>query len=169
YMGKITKNITAVALNECELKEFYDLDLSNYPSLDKVRDLFIVSVNTGLRFNELYQVSRDNIKNDPDQAKGKLLAITGKTGSTAKIEINEVVDQVLQKYRYHLPAVASINIVNSCLKNICRMVDSLNKLIMIDVTIDGTKELKAFKKYEVISVHAGRKTFVNNRRLSPHR
>lgn len=60
-----TELTAAVYLNEKELNELYTLDLSNNPRLDKVRDLFIISCHTGLRFGDLHQVTARNIQPDP--------------------------------------------------------------------------------------------------------
>lgn len=162
-MRKLTKNITAIYLNENELSSLYQLNLSNYPKLEKVRDLFIFLVHTGLKFGDLQLIRPDNFKINLQGDESKKLLILEKDGSFLRFGIPEIADKILIKYDGQLPAPQSVEITNGCLKEICRQVDCLNKLVMIEVTIDGIKELQAFKKFEVISVHASRKSFMHRK------
>ena len=53
-----------VALNEDELNKIYNYDFSKKPSLERVRDLFIIACWTGLRFGDWDQIEPYNITDD---------------------------------------------------------------------------------------------------------
>jgi hypothetical protein len=58
---KQTEETFNVYLNEEELTSIYNIDLSDKPYLDKVRDIFLIGCWTGCRFSDLDKVNRNNI------------------------------------------------------------------------------------------------------------
>ena len=69
---KRVKTKNKVRLNFKELKALANLDLSDNPSFDKIRDLFIVGAYTGLRFSDWEKVGSRNII---DEDEGQLLEV----------------------------------------------------------------------------------------------
>ena len=66
YKPKLPKAKKAVRyLTLDELDAVYNLDLSNNEALDRVRDIFIFQCYTALRYSDVSQLKRDNIKVDP--------------------------------------------------------------------------------------------------------
>src|ERR1017187_1061110 len=59
----VSEEADTIYLTESEIKNLYDLDLSENPRLERVRDLFIVGCYTGLRFSDFSQIASENIKN----------------------------------------------------------------------------------------------------------
>ena len=51
----------SIYLTDLELKQLYELDLSEKPRLDKIRDLFLVGCYTGLRYSDFSSLSKENI------------------------------------------------------------------------------------------------------------
>ena len=67
YKPKLPKAKKAVRyLTLDELDAVYNLDLSNNEALDRVRDIFIFQCYTALRYSDVSQLKRDNIKVDPN-------------------------------------------------------------------------------------------------------
>lgn len=67
YKPKLPKAKKAVRyLTLDELDAVYNLDLSKNEALDRVRDIFIFQCYTALRYSDVSQLKRDNIKVDPN-------------------------------------------------------------------------------------------------------
>ena len=159
-MKKEVKNVSTVYLNQFELNELFMLNLSTNPSLQKVRDMFIVGAYTGIKLNDIYQVISSNLKHNPDCLTNRQLKVPGRDGKETEIYMKDIVFQVLLKYQFRVPVPVGMDLMNSSLKNICKMVDSLKKLTKIEVDIEGRKEQRLFRKYELVSVFAARKSYV---------
>ena len=63
YKGfkRLQEKTDAIYLNEEELNKIYKLDLRKNKRLERVRDLFIVECNTGVRYNDLMNITKENI------------------------------------------------------------------------------------------------------------
>jgi hypothetical protein len=77
-----------IYLNENEIKELQEIDLSGNPRLDRVRDAFVIGCFTGLRFSDLAKLSPEKIKN------GILEVVQTKTGTPVFIPIRTQVQQL---------------------------------------------------------------------------
>ena len=75
-------------------------DLSAHPTLEKVRDMFVVSANTGLRYSDIANIKPENVK------EGRYLDIvTIKTKQRLLIPLAEPVKQIINKYSGKLPKI----------------------------------------------------------------
>lgn len=151
-----------IALTEEELDAIINLDLSNNKALDEARDIFVFSCTTGLRYSDLRQLSRKHIRKD------NIIQLTSvKMGKKTEIPLNPLSNAVLQKYSdnlFPLPVtphkqqLISNQRLNKHIKIIGEMA-GIDTLIE-KVRIKGTEIVsKTFKKYELLSIHIGRKTF----------
>ena len=129
--------------------------------LERVRDVFLFTCYTGLRYSDAYNLKRNNIKKD------HLDFITRKTGDRLIVELNKHSDSILEKYKNInfeddkvLPVITNQN-MNIYLKE-------LTELAKIDEPISethykGNKRIDIVSpKYALIGTHAGRRTFVCN-------
>lgn len=73
-----------------ELVKISKIDLTQNPTLDSVRDIFIIACNTGLRFSDLSKLKSENIINDGLQIK----ITTQKTGEVIVIPIKKIVREI---------------------------------------------------------------------------
>lgn len=143
-----------VHLSDKELKNLYNLDLSDNLRLDRVRDFFCLECYTGQRYSDIAAFDFNDIKN------GFWHLRTKKTKDILKIPLNQYAMAILNKYKElgTLPALSNQRI-NDYLKE-------LAKLAGIDEPIKkvyyrGSKRIEEIKpKYELISSHVGRRTFV---------
>ncbi len=147
-----------IALSHEEFLTINSLDLSNNKRLDRVRDCFIFSCVTGLRYSDLDQLNRSHIKWDKD-----LIEITiQKTGKSVplKIPLVSFSRNILEKYKEKLKPIPIISNVqfNKYLKEI-GVLAGLTEVIE-KVRYRGNKIIKKQKtKADYLTVHVGRKTF----------
>jgi len=144
-----------IYLTDKELHSIVKTDLSQNSRLANIRDVFCLGCYTGLRFSDLVKLKPENIKTD------HIIIKTQKTRDTLfiplKKEAKEIINRYLDKPGF-LPVISNQK-MNDYLKE-------LTKLAGIDeeVTItrfQGAKEIKITKpKYEMISTHTARRTFV---------
>ncbi len=85
-------------LSQEDLTKIIQLDLSHNPSLDKVKDLFIFSCYTGLRFQDAQNLVLENLTTF--KAKPFLRYVQEKTGRAVDIPILPVVKKIIEKYKH---------------------------------------------------------------------
>ncbi|RFS17363.1 site-specific integrase [Emticicia sp. C21] len=150
----------SIALTEDELKSLYDLDLSKIPRLEKVRDLFIVGANTGLRFSDFTDIKPENIKY---RENGLILDILQfKTKNQVIVPLNDTVVTLLKKYNNHLPEAISNQKFNDYIKEIAVMVEALKEPQIRALTKGGKQFEEVIPKWQLISSHTARRSFATN-------
>lgn len=152
----MSEDVENIYLDENEIKEMYNLDLTKNERLEKVRDLFIVGCYTGLRFGDLSTISKSNIKGN--RLHFKVL----KTAKPLVIPLNLTVMNILEKYKGNFPKAISNQKMNIYLKEIGKLVKILNNKTEISITKGGLTVIENKKKYEVISCHTARRSFATN-------
>jgi len=151
----VNEESDAIYLNESELTTLYNLDLSETPWKDRLRDLFLVGCWTGLRFGDYYQVTPENMANN------KLTIRQGKTEGVVVIPLHPVVRAILEKYQYKLPRVITNQKFNTALKEIAKQA-KFNTEEHKSITRGGIKVSKKYKKWEMVSTHTARRSFATN-------
>lgn len=147
-----------IYLNKDEIQQMYEFDLSHNPRLEKVRDLFVVGCWTGCRFSDLSRLSPENIKGD-------MITITQqKTGAKVAIPVHSMVREILNKYEGKLPRPISNQKMNDYLKELAEMV-GLDDSFSRGITKGGVKRKRTYKKYELLTSHAARRSFATNQYL----
>jgi site-specific recombinase XerD len=142
-----------ITLTKEELDRIATFQLSHYPKLDRVRDLFVFECTTGIRFSDLSNLKPENIKDD------HIDFTTVKTRDRLVIGLNAYSRSILNKYNGGLPNVISNQKMNDYLKE-------LGKLCGIDSTEHQTKFIGSKRvevsvpKYELITTHTARRTFI---------
>lgn len=144
-------------LNEAEIQKIFSLDLSSNDRLDKVRDLFIVGLWTGLRISDLERI------NDFDISNNRIRIIeTQKTGAFVEIPIHTQVKYVLEKWNYKLPTISSQKF-NQYVKEVCKEGGIVEKTFgSIKNPETNRKQRGIYLKYQLISSHTCRRSFVSN-------
>ncbi|MEP5233357.1 MAG: phage integrase SAM-like domain-containing protein, partial [Cyclobacteriaceae bacterium] len=105
---KPSMDATIIALTEAELSKLW----SYKPKLkthEKIRDAFVFSCMTGLRFSEYSQIRKSNILND------RIVMHSQKTGVELHVPLNNVARHIVEKYQGHI-SVPSNQKVNEKLK-----------------------------------------------------
>ena len=127
--------------------------------LDRVRDVFLFCCYTGLRYSDVYNLRKSDVKAD------HIEITTVKTTDSLTIELNKYSKAILEKYKdadleeFKVLPVVSNQKMNTYLHELC-------KLAKIDDPIrqtyfKGNERIDIVKpKYELIGTHAGRRTFI---------
>jgi hypothetical protein len=159
----VSEKTDAIYLNEIELKELENLDLSKEKRLEKVRDLFLVGCWTGLRFSDFSKIKAHNIKDEFIEID------TQKTGAKVIIPIHPTVRAIINKYQgiytNSLPPSISNQKMNDYLKELGSKIELLKSPLTIGNTIKGTKVYQTHLKYELIVTHTARRSFATNQYL----
>lgn len=148
------QKLEVIALTENEFQTLHKMDLSKNERLDRVRDLLCFSCVTGLRYSDLKQLKHDHVNKTEIQ-----LTVT-KTKDLLSIPLNKYSLEILEKYKDQskpLPVISNQR-VNEYIKELCRLAE-INDPIEI-VRFKGAERVTTVcPKWELISIHNGRKTF----------
>lgn len=149
---------TIVYLTQEELIRIRNLNLS-HSHLDKTRDVFLFCCFSGLRYSDVSNLRRCDIKND------HLEITTVKTADSISIELNDVTKAILAKYQgVHFTGnkalpVLSNQSMNRRLKDLGKLAE-LNEEIRITRYKGSCRKDFFFKKWQLICTHTGRRTFI---------
>lgn len=151
------EDVESIYLTEEELIILKELDLSKKPGLDRVRDLFLIGCNTGLRFSDYTTIQPDDI----DMKEKRLRVLAQKTNSKVIIPLSPMVIEILQKYNFKLPKAISNQKFNESLKTIAEEA-KLNENVVKNITKGGVTQTKIIKKFNLVTSHVARRSFATN-------
>ena len=149
------EEVDTIYLNEDELLQLKEVDLSKIPHLDRVRDWFLLLAWTGSRFSDLSKVAKSDIKD------GFITFRQQKTNAKVVIPLHPVVVEILEKYEYNLPAEITNQKFNEYIKEVCK-VAKLNSPETTTRTIGGNLKTETFEKWQLVTSHTGRRSFCTN-------
>ncbi len=153
------EEVVKIYLNVEELNSLYQLDLSQNPRLDKVRDLFLIGAFTGLRFSDYQGLKKENIRTING---GLFLELdTFKTGERVTIPVNPMLRTILDKYNGQPPKGLSNQKFNDYLKDLGK-VGGLEEVISLTRHEGGLKVNRNYKKWELLTTHTARRSFATN-------
>lgn len=142
-----------------ELMRLYEYDYSDSPDKAAVRDCFCLCCFTSLRYSDLANLKKSDIKED------SIEVVTVKTHDRITIDLNDYSRAILNRYKDTEGEKAMPVISNQ------KMNDKL-KLIAEDCKIDTPQTVVTYcgaeriertvPKHKLISTHAGRRTFICN-------
>ena len=127
-------------------------------SLQITADMFLFSCFSGLRFSDLVNLRKTDIKN------GKINIVTQKTADALQIELNKYTAAIYAKYKdlcpgAHLFPAISNQVVNRELKTIFKKL-SLCRPVTLTAFSGADRIETTAQLCDIISFHAGRRTFV---------
>ncbi|MBK9247173.1 MAG: integrase catalytic domain-containing protein [Ignavibacteria bacterium] len=145
---------TLFALTDDELRSIENLDLSDRPALDKVRDLFLISCYTGLRYSDVSRLGAEHIGTN------EIGLSTKKTGDNVRCPITPRLRKVLDKYApgYIFNKISSQR-ANEHLKLIARKAEIIGMMEMVTYKF-GQKVVEVKPKCDLIAWHCSRRTFI---------
>lgn len=158
---KTTQNkIIFLTLDELtRLREYYIPEQKQY--LERVRDVFVFQCFSGLRYSDVYNLKRSDIKEN------HIEVTTVKTTDSLVIELNDYIRYILNKYRdilfednKALPVISNQK-MNDYLKELGELAE-INEPIRQTYYKGNGRIDKVLPKYELLGTHAGRRTFVCN-------
>jgi len=148
-----------IIITEDELNSLRELRINDTPHLENVRELFILSCLTGLRYSDYSRISKEHIKENNEEF--YLQIRQKKTEQFIEIPLTEESKNIVMRLVNGKVHAISNQKINKYLKRVCQIagIDELNE----DSYYKGkevTKTLK--KKYELVTSHTGRRTFATN-------
>ena len=150
-----------IFLTKEELMKVYDFDFGHKNYLSQVRDVFCFCCFTSLRYSDVYNLRRSNITDS------EIHITTIKTHDTLTIELNRYSRAILDKYAdIPFPDDKALPVITNQKMN--DYLKEMGKVCGIDTPITitrykGTQRYdKTYKKYELLSTHCARRTFVCN-------
>ncbi|MBN4058017.1 site-specific integrase [Olleya sp. AH-315-K02] len=153
----ISEETDTVYLTTEELKIIEDKDLSNTPSLEKVRDLFLLGCFTGLRFSDFSQIKQENVI----ESKSIIQIRTQKTKEKVSIPIHPIVKRILIKYDNFIPSAFTNQIMNKYLKEIAELCE-IDTPTELTTTKSGIAQKNTVPKHKLITTHTARRSFATN-------
>ncbi|MBI9072077.1 MAG: tyrosine-type recombinase/integrase [Melioribacteraceae bacterium] len=154
FKGKFEQN-EVVFLSEEELMKLYNLEIGN-ERLSRVRDIFVFQCFTGVRYSDILNISREDLRNATWYLR------TQKTKDILQIPLNSFSLSILAKYQDHptpLPVISNQK-MNKYLKELCELAE-INEVVKT-VQYKGNERIeKTNKKFEVIGTHTARRTFIS--------
>lgn len=157
---------TKIVLTENELLDLFSLDLSEHPTLAKVRDVFCFGCFTGLRFSDIEHLRPEHIQQVTDKEGNPKTAAKFTIQKTKKIHtvpLNNYALTLLEIYNGKLeggkllPTISNQK-TNFYLKELGKLAE-LNTLVQV-VNYSGGKRIdKTLPKYELMTTHTARRTF----------
>ena len=158
YNFEIPKNGTKVTLTDMNGNE-YEKVVEDAGGLAKTRDCFCFCAFTSLRYSDMANLKRTDIKD------GVMYITTMKTYDCLPIELNSFAKQILKKYEKQtfpdnlaLPVLPN-QLMNRYLKHLCELA-GFNEPVTRTCYRGGERVEETFPKYEMIGTHAGRRTFI---------
>ena len=153
---KAKREITnQVVLSKSEVLKLYHFDFTKNTKLEKVRDVFVFGCLTGMRYSDFKRVQRENIENSTIT-----LRETKDKSKTLKIPLVALSRAILEKYNYKLPVISDQKFRNY-IKEACKIVGFKDPVVKSSRI--GNKVInETFKKYERISTHTARRSFITN-------
>lgn len=152
---------TVIYLDWQELMSLYNHDFSHSKSLDTARDLFCFASFTALRYSDIERLSWADI----NIANNEITLVAQKTGKRTIIPLNNFSKSIIEKYSLRDSDKVFPMITNSLLN---RRIKTAARLAGIDspvriVYYSGSERYEeVHPKFEVLSIHAGRRTFAVN-------
>lgn len=158
YRYEIPANGTKVQLLDNNGNE-YEKQVHDASGLSKTRDLFCFCAFTSLRYSDMANLRRNDIKD------GILYITTQKTNDRIPIDLNAFAKEILDKYAKEkfdddlaLPVISNQK-MNKYLKDLgelCGFTEPIKR-----VCFRGGKRVEEiYPKYSVLGTHAGRRTFI---------
>ena len=154
-----SEDVDSIYLNRQELTQIKDIDLSASPTLDRVRDWFLMLAWTGCRYSDLDKINKRSIKD------GFITFRQQKTNTKVTIPLHRVVNEILAKYEYDVPAPITNQRFNEYIKEVIKIA-GIDSIETITATVGGVKETSSAYKYKLVGSHTGRRSFATNMYLA---
>lgn len=156
----------AITLTEEEIKILYEYNLSHKPSLERVRDIFVLSCHTSLRYGDVTRLEPLHINTE-----NKTIKILSQKVSEDARPVNldfkffGYTEDILLKYQYNIKDIAISNQkTNQYLKVLFKEIPYFkDKTIQLEVFNDKKMLFKHFLFVEKVVFHDSRRSFCTNR------
>ena len=150
-----SEEVEKIALNLKDIKAIAETDFGTNYLLDEVRDVFLFACYTGQRYNDYASLRWDDIDGIYWKNTDK------KTGDKRTVILLPEALSILKKYKKSmLPLPIKSNAQMNFLLKEMGLKAGLNQAVKITEIVDGKKKSITHKKYELITTHTCRRTFI---------
>ena len=159
-------DVDAIYLSEEEIEKIYRLDIPNLiekgeidskSTIEETRDLFIVGCWTGLRRSDLSRLNKAYF-----DVKNKTITVTAeKTKRQIVIPMHPFVLELWHKYNGEFPSLRDKHRANIHIRE-CARHAKIDEEVRIVENRGGIVSTLSFKKYQLIGMHTGRRSFATN-------
>lgn len=151
-------DIDIIYLTFEELMKLYEYEFKT-DRLNHVKDFYCMGCFTGLRFSDLSKLHLANISNEHI-----MLSLQKTKTQNHAIKLNKYAKAILEKYKgtiyAPLPSISSQKF-NDYIKECCELAE-IDTLTTINWFVGTKKVSKTVPKYDLITSHTARKTFITN-------
>jgi integrase len=138
-----------------EIEKLAKADLGNDKMKNIVRDYFVISCLTSLRYSDFINIRPEHIKENT------IHMVTRKTSEPVIIPISPLVRGILEKYNYNLPKAPCNQVFNRVLKSVGKIAE-LDAPVTVTKTKGGVKQTITYKKHQLLTAHTGRRSMISN-------
>ena len=155
-----TENTTAIYLDEKELKKMHDEDLTDNPSMELARDIFLIGCYIGQRVGDYNGLTKDDIVTIKGISFFKIRQ--SKTKTDVLCPITKEISEIMKLRHNNLPP-KKLNEpdINDNIKDLGKRL-GFTKKIKCEFTQGGKKIVQMLPKYELIMTHTARRSFCTN-------
>jgi len=147
----INEDSQAIYLTPLELDKIFAVNIPK--KWEDSRNLFLIACYTGLRYSDLVRLNRGNIINESIQI------CQQKTGDLVIIPLCKKIIGLINRID-KLKKISNTKI-NKDIKQICKIAD-INDSVTIEKTKAGVLSCVTLHKWQLVSTHTARRTFVTN-------
>jgi integrase len=154
-------------LTEAEIEALHNFDTASagfYKTFDIAKDLFVLGCKTGLRVSDFNKgLSGADFKDITLEGKKYRLlnVVTKKTGITVNIPVDSIIEKIFEKYDCKLPIIEEV-LLRKYIKQICKRLHGFDEIIKWNESRGGKIIEKTAKRWELISTHTARRSFITN-------
>tara|TARA_R110002012_G_scaffold241323_1_gene415533 strand:+ start:11826 stop:13112 length:1287 start_codon:yes stop_codon:yes gene_type:complete len=153
-------NKTVIFLTEEEKAKIINYEIPTTKKyLEKIRDVLLFTCYTGLRYSDVYNLKRSDVK------PGHIEVTTVKTSDNLIIEFNKYSKAIIEKYS-HIPyennkalPVISNQKMNDYIKELAELAE-INSPVRLTHYTGNKRTDEVHPKYELLGTHVGRRTFI---------
>ena len=152
FVKEVEQTVTALFPEELEI-----IAKTIYPtaSLERVKDVFLFSCYTGLRYKDLLQIEKDRIVNNHIH-----IQLTNKTSVTVRIPLHAKAMDILIRHDYKLPMISNQKL-NKYIKQVCTIAGITRKVEIVEQKgLDITTKFVPINT--IASIHDGRRSFITS-------
>jgi site-specific recombinase XerD len=148
-----TEETDSVVFTKEEMIALEQLDLESNQLHSKIRDQYLIYLWSGIRKGDL-----NNLLAVVHPHTDKYVFRCSKTSELSEVPAFETLVKVAEKYNYSFPEPVHDTIVLREIKEICKLIPSMNINVERNYTKGGIKKRDLNKKYQRIGIHTSRRS-----------
>jgi integrase len=150
----IEEDVDAIYLSWKEIAAMYKLDLTNNPTLEIIRDEFVLGCLTGFRFSDYSEIKPEEVRD------GMLYISQAKTSDRVVVPLRPETKAILEKYHMEMLYISNVDF-NLHIKEVARLAGVAD---LVKFTYKrGNKTIEDIRpKYAWVMSHTCRRSFCTN-------